>query len=307
MQSTNLNNTTIKNFVSGFLREKNYITEKYNDFLKISIVIPSYNKGEFLEKTLLSILNQNYPDLELIVIDGGSTDNTVGILKKYHDYIHFWVSEKDNGQSDALNKGFLKATGEIFGWQNADDIYLPNAFREINQIFQNKKIKICYGNWLAIDGGDEIISEEYSLPARKPHFPYENMDAYNQTIFWRKEVHEAIGPFDEKLSRMMDNDMIIRMLLTTERQAIYKADGFYGAFRKYTGQKTALDDFGPKDREELRYLEKKYGFPPKASLKGFYFRVHYRFFQLFYSLFYGGISYTIYKIKKDLKRKKSIL
>ncbi|WP_461485736.1 glycosyltransferase family 2 protein, partial [Pedobacter sp.] len=101
------------------------------DWPKISIVTPSYNQGQYIEETILSILNQNYPNLEYIIIDGGSTDHTVEIIKKYEDRITYWVSEKDNGQSHAINKGFEKATGEIFAYLNSDDCYYPNTFWEI--------------------------------------------------------------------------------------------------------------------------------------------------------------------------------
>ncbi len=88
---------------------------------KISIITPSYNQGKFIEETILSVINQQYSNLEFIIIDGGSTDNTVDIIEKYSTQITYWVSEKDEGQSDAINKGFLKATGEIINWLNSDD------------------------------------------------------------------------------------------------------------------------------------------------------------------------------------------
>ena len=93
------------------------------NYPKISIVTPSFNHAQFLEETILSVISQNYPDLEYIIIDGGSTDGSVEIIKKYEQYLTYWISEPDNGQSDALNKGFTRATGDIYGWLNSDDLY----------------------------------------------------------------------------------------------------------------------------------------------------------------------------------------
>ena len=94
---------------------------------RISIVTPSMNQGAFLEATILSVLGQGYPNLEYFIIDGGSIDNSIDVIKKYQDKLTFWCSEKDNGQSQAINKGFLKATGEILAWINSDDILMPQS------------------------------------------------------------------------------------------------------------------------------------------------------------------------------------
>ena len=105
------------------------------NYPKISIVTPSFNQGIFLEATIQSVLNQNYPNLEYIVIDGGSTDNSVKIIKKYEKYLSYWVSESDRGQSHAINKGFTISTGEIMGWLNSDDLYTSGALNHVANVF----------------------------------------------------------------------------------------------------------------------------------------------------------------------------
>jgi glycosyltransferase involved in cell wall biosynthesis len=103
---------------------------------KISIVTPSFNQGDFLEETILSVLSQKYPNLEYIIIDGGSTDNSIEIISKYKDQLAYWVSERDTGQYEAINKGFAKSTGEIMAWINSDDKYMPWCFQLVSEIFR---------------------------------------------------------------------------------------------------------------------------------------------------------------------------
>ena len=128
-------------FSNNFLTKlsDNIIGKKDNSYPKISIVMPSYNQVQFIERSILSILNQDYSNTELIIIDGGSEDGTIEIIKKYEDKITLWISEKDQGQSDALNKGFKHCTGEIYGWLNSDDIYLPNAFKNAVSVLKKNE------------------------------------------------------------------------------------------------------------------------------------------------------------------------
>ncbi len=125
----------------------------------ISVITVVYNGAKYLEETIKSVINQTYPNVEYIIIDGGSTDGTLDIIKKYEDYIDYWVSEKDNGQSDALNKGFSIATGDIFFYLASDDILLPGVLKKIAKIFQEEDIDFLYGNRLIIDANDNVLSE----------------------------------------------------------------------------------------------------------------------------------------------------
>ena len=271
---------------------------------KISIVIPSFNQGRFLERTLLSILNQNYSRTELIIIDGGSTDESVSIIKKYQPYISHWVSEPDNGQSDALNKGFSKATGDIYGWQNSDDIYLPGTFYKVIQLLTNNpNIEVCYGNWYTIDEDDRVVMKHYALKPRMPHYPYENLDAYNQTIFWRKPAHQRLGGFGTNFYQLMDNDFIIRLLLNAGPDKFLKSDAFLGAFRQHGSQKTDSRRSSQKYFDEEAYLVRKHNFKPVNSMIGKFYRLRYRFFQFVESVKAGGLDYMLKRFRMEYKRR----
>jgi glycosyltransferase involved in cell wall biosynthesis len=202
----------IKEFVSKPMFDEKIIINKDPSWPKISIVTPSYNQAEFLERTILSVLNQNYPNLGYIIIDGGSTDGSVEIIKKYEKYLVYWVSEKDKGQSDAINKGFLKATGDIVGWQNSDDIYLPGAFEKVVQVFSKfPNITIVFGSSLMIDVHDNKIGENRFTPfSVMNHFYGGTSSINNQGCFWRSGMFSRIGMLDTQFHFSMDSEFFLR-------------------------------------------------------------------------------------------------
>jgi len=201
-----------KNFVSKLLFDENIILRKNSSFPKISIVTPSYNQGQFLERTILSVLNQNYPNLEYIIIDGGSTDESVDIIKKYEKYLTYWVSEKDKGQSDAINKGFRKATGNILGYLNSDDTYTPDTFSKIANTFnKNPQIDLIYGDIHFIDGKDNKINDLKLTKLNFKNFIFENICLAQQATFWKKEIYDKVGGFNPNYYYSMDFDFFIRV------------------------------------------------------------------------------------------------
>jgi glycosyltransferase involved in cell wall biosynthesis len=133
------------------------------DWPKISIVTPSYNQGQFIEETILSILNQNYPNLEYIIIDGGSTDNTVEVIKKYEDRITYWVSEKDKGQAHAINKGLEKSKGDFFCFINSDDYYKPKALIELVTLFTSENIVLAYSNVDRVNEESKYLGKTWEI------------------------------------------------------------------------------------------------------------------------------------------------
>jgi glycosyltransferase involved in cell wall biosynthesis len=224
----------------------------------LSIVLPSYNQGQFLEKSLLSILNQGYPGLQLIVIDGGSRDNSVDIIKKYASSIDYWVSEKDQGQSDALNKGFRKATGEILGWQNSDDVYLPNAFLDMAEAFRrNPDADFVYGNRLDLNVDDDIIGETRFTKFSRLVYQYDGISLSTQSMFFRRSVLAAAGFLDTSLSFSMDYEWFLRAALRGCR--FLYIPSFLGAIRRHEQAKTEAFWNSPERLQECKSVDLRYG------------------------------------------------
>lgn len=176
--------------------------------IKISIVVPSFNQGNFLEETFLSIIRQEYPNVEIIVMDGGSTDNSVEVIKKYEKHITYWQSKKDNGQSDAINQGFRKATGEIVTWLNSDDVLLPNTLSMVDKYATKyPDIQWFFGNVLWLNKVGDIIRvgkvEKESRFWNKHHL----FSNGGPTAFMRRENLLEIGALREDFHYMMDTEL----------------------------------------------------------------------------------------------------
>lgn len=181
--------------------------------VSISIITPSFNQGRFIERTIKSVINQGIVGLEYLVVDGGSTDNTLNVLKNYSEYIQ-WIHEEDEGQADAVNKGLRMTTGEIIGWLNSDDIYYPNAIKKVNDFFaKNPEIDIIYGKAFHIDvNGIEMgfyYSEDWNLERLK------NVCYICQpAVFFRRRVINKFGYLDKTLQYCMDYEYWLRLALS---------------------------------------------------------------------------------------------
>lgn len=192
------------------------LPEKMSDgsqWPRISIVTPSYNQGEFIEETIRSVLLQGYPNLEYIIIDGGSTDNTVEIIKKYEKYISYWVSEPDRGQSHALNKGFRQATGALIGWQNSDDYYHRQSFLYAAQAHVLlPDTDVIYGAVNLVDEQGKFIkcggASTFNL---EKILPWSNM--FNQSMFFRRKIFDEGNWIDENYHHFMDYDFFWKLIL----------------------------------------------------------------------------------------------
>jgi glycosyltransferase involved in cell wall biosynthesis len=178
--------------------------------MKISIITPSFNQAEFIEETIRSVMRQDHSDVEHLVIDGGSTDDTVAVLKRYPHLQ--WVSEKDSGQSNAINKGFRKATGEIVAWLNSDDFYEENIFGEIVQYFEaHPDCMLLYGDITFVDASGKML-----FRATGDTIDFDRLIACPDIVrqpsfFWRREVIDELGGVDEDLHLVMDFDFFLRI------------------------------------------------------------------------------------------------
>ncbi len=250
--------------------------------------MPSYNQDKYIERSILSVLNQGYQNLEFIIIDGGSADRTNEIIAKYKSQISIYISEKDKGQSDALNKGFSLASGDIYGWLNSDDIYLPGTFHLVVESFwQNPKKRIVFGDWLSIDEDDNILERNYAFDFNLNHFKYEGFHLNAQSMFWESYVHRTFSGYDIDLFNTMDYQMILEFGMKNSQEDFLRVPAIFGAFRRYLGQKTA--GFTPRVVHEQAYIAKKYNIKHRFNFLGFFIRTYFRFRRAFWYFKRGGI------------------
>ena len=207
----------------------------------VSIVTPSFNQARYLESTICSVLNQDYPNIEYILVDGGSTDESAEIIRRYSNRLAWWVSEKDRGQTDAINKGFARANGKILAWLNSDDTYEINAVREAVAFLQNRpEVGLVYGDTNFIDENGCMIG----------HFPASQTDYRRlrrgyvhipqQSAFWRADLWSKVGPLDPSFYFAMDYDLWVR--LAALAPVVYYPR-HWANFRLHTQGKTiAADD-----------------------------------------------------------------
>lgn len=202
----------------------------------VSIVTPSFNQGSFIAETIASILDQDYSDLEYLVVDGGSTDRTLEILRGFGDRFR-WVSEPDRGQSDAINKGWRKARGEILAWLNSDDLYRPGAVRKVVAFFkQHPGVDLVYGNCDSIDERGDVIERHHMRSANALDLLRSPVSLIAQpATFFRRHVLETVGFLDERLYYTMDFDYWIRV---ASRHAIAHLPECLAAMRIHGEAKT---------------------------------------------------------------------
>lgn len=222
---------------------------------KISIVTPSYNQGQFLEETIRSVLMQGYPNLEYIIMDGGSTDNSMEIIKKYEPWLTYWVSEKDNGQADAIHRGFEKATGEIIGWLNSDDYLLPGALKTVGKVFANDTgLELFIGGGIVVDEHSKLLEKRYSFPQDFSSLMSIAQLFMQMSSFWRRSAYFEVGGLDTGLRFAFDYDLFLRL---ARRRDPFGLNEHLSAFRMHRDSKTC-NIFATVGLSEIEMIRKRY-------------------------------------------------
>ncbi|MCI9843884.1 glycosyltransferase family 2 protein [Flavobacterium pectinovorum] len=210
------------------------------NYPKISIVTPNFNGGEYLEQTIQSVLSQNYPNLEYIVIDGGSTDNSIAIIKKYENQLAYWISEPDNGLYEAVQKGFDKSTGEIMAWINSDDLYHPKAFFTVAEIFNLKGVNWLQGVPSTLDEMGRTIAVSKVKRWSKLNYYLGNFHWIQQeSVFWRRSLWNISGAkLDTEMKYASDLELWIRFF---RHEKLFVTNALLAGFRMRSKNQLSLD------------------------------------------------------------------
>ena len=253
---------------------------------KITVVTPSYNQGQFIEETIRSILLQGYPKLEYFIMDGGSNDNTVEIIKKYEQWIDFWVSEKDRGQTHAINKGWERATGDVITWLNSDDYYPPNALEPVGEAYAaDPELALVFGDSLVVDEGSQYMKRRDMSQFNKEAILLGFSMAQPSVFTHRRTVLET-GLLNEDLYYVMDFEYFLRCWHCYETESKYLPHAL-SAERKWSGCKTQTGNWADEwletvfahfdaypevyaDQHELKQKSRAAGIRKKAFLQARY-------------------------------------
>lgn len=218
---------------------------------RISVVVPSFNQGNFLPATLESIVNQGYPNLELIVMDGGSTDESVDVIRRYESKISYWQSQPDGGQTDALIQGFSRATGDIFCWINSDDLMLNNSMHHVARVLErNARLGAVYGDTIWVDRDGKTLRHQREMGFNRFIWLHTYNYIPGMSMYWRRSAYEQAGGLNGNFKLAMDADLWLRMSQVCEFGHVR---AFWSAMRFYPEQKNRrLRAASDREDDEIR-------------------------------------------------------
>ncbi len=219
----------------------------------VTMVTPSLNQGAFLEQAMLSVLQQDYPAIEYIVMDGGSSDGSVEIIRRHQDRLAYWVSEPDAGQSVAINRGFARAKGTVFAWLNSDDLLMPSAVSIAMHFLEAEPdVGLVYGDRVEINGEGKTIGY-LRCPPHDPEMFRKDVTLPQETVFFRRGVYEAVGGLDEDLHFAMDLDLWCKIARVARMRHI---PAFLARFRRHHRSKSVVYD-AVENATRRRYQEER--------------------------------------------------
>lgn len=221
----------------------------------ISIVVPSYNQGRYIGETLSSLVDQDYPALELIVMDGGSTDETVNVIRKFEKHIKFWVSEKDRGQTHAINKGLQHVTGELFNWINSDDVLEPGALHHLAGLMAQHADKNLFIGKTRFFDQQGTIRNSTSIVFNKPEITLGYGQVNQPAMFYRTQTLKEFLPLNESLNMCMDLDLWMRYLVKYGHERLLETGFCLAGFRFHTESKTMSTVNPFREERDLLYAE----------------------------------------------------
>ena len=263
---------------------------------RITVVTPSFNQGHFLETTIRSVLDQDYQNLEYIVIDGGSTDGSVDIIRKYAPRLAYWVSEPDQGQADAIAKGFRRSTGEILAYLNSDDVYLSGTITQVVAAFQrHPPYDLIYGDVWIVNEQDQVIGERRLTHMDDHDFLGQGNCLAQPATFWTRQIYDEVGGIDPSLYFQMDLDFYIRVARAGRMRHLRR---HLAKVRMHAeGKMVKADDIR---RGELALLQQRY--VPEGQLSLWrYAKPWLRSRQLVRCVLQGDFSYASAKILRRLR------
>jgi glycosyltransferase involved in cell wall biosynthesis len=222
---------------------------------RITIVMPSYNQSQYIEESILSILDQNYPNLEFMIYDGGSTDGSKEIIESYSQFLAYWRSQPDKGQTEVLIQGFNRAKGDLLGWVNSDDILFPGCLNSIAQVYNSHPEGGLFGgNFVLIDSAGQVIRYKRYPSSAAWFVKYGSYAICQPGSFFKRKDYLAVGGLHQDLIYTMDADLYVRMLLNGTR--FFHTGTYLAGFRKHSTAKTVAD--ARKAQEEIRIVRHNY-------------------------------------------------